>query len=369
MQLSRRELLLTSLATACHATCPQWDSDGAGIFEEALPFLDEPWRELGALVGVGLEGRLFTDLSGVGEGSTVIPNDQFYIRTAAPTVPETWSVIVGGLVEASVAIPVDTLIAQAEDQGEVLLECSGNNSTGSYGLMSAARWGGVPLSSVLASVKPLATAAMIKITGYDFTEDIGTSKAGCSWVFSPDDVAEAFLATEMNGAPLPLDHGGPIRLIIPNRYGCTLVKWVTAITYVGSDEVATPQMLEFATRTHQDKVPALARDYIPATIDPCAIPLRVERWTVDGETQYRIIGILWGGPAEVSQLSIAFNERGETPVQILPGSVHTWRIWTCCWQPHMHGPVEFSMRVLDEGVRTRRLDKGMYRRSVEIPKV
>ena len=63
--------------------------------------------------------------------------------------------------------------------------------------------------------------------------------------------------------PLTPDHGAPVRLVVPNWYGCACIKWVTHVEMVPDDEPATTQMREFAARTHQNGVPARARDYQP----------------------------------------------------------------------------------------------------------
>ncbi len=122
-----------------------------------------------------------------------------------------------------------------------------------------------------------------------------TSVPGASWVFSRDDLRQGLFATRMNGAPLAREHGSPIRLIVPGWYGCACIKWVNRIELVDDAAPATTQMMEFAQRTHQASRFERASDYLPATIDTAAVPIRVERWEVAGKTEYRIIGIIWGG--------------------------------------------------------------------------
>ena len=103
-----------------------------------------------------------------------------------------------------------------------------------------------------------------------------------------------FLATGMNRGPLPLDHGAPVRLVVPGWYGCSWIKWVDELRLATPDAAATTQMREFAGRTHQDGVPELARDYEAPAIDVAATPIRVERRRVNGVLAYRVVGIVWG---------------------------------------------------------------------------
>jgi hypothetical protein len=133
--------------------------------------------------------------------------------------------------------------------------------------------------------------------------------------------AGAFLATHMNGAPLPLDHGAPVRLFVPGWYGCACIKWVNEIRLVGENEPATSQMQEFAARIHQKGVPVLARDYRPATLDQSAMPLRIEKWRLvrDSGLIYRVVGISWGGDRASDRLTLRFNANEPlAPVKVCP---------------------------------------------------
>jgi DMSO/TMAO reductase YedYZ molybdopterin-dependent catalytic subunit len=195
---------------------------------------------------------------------------------------------------------------------------------------------------------------------------------GASWIFSRDDLARALLATHMNGAPLPRDHGAPVRLIVPGWYGCACIKWVNRIDLVADEEAATGQMKEFATRTHQNGTPSFAREYVPAIIDTAAMPVRVEKWNAGGRVTYRVIGILWGGSKPTNRLSIRFRSNLTwTRVEDcpLPRSTDAWSIWTHTWQPSDPGRYDIVLRVDDRSIRTRRLDVFFYARSVQIDEV
>ena len=173
----------------------------------------------------------------------------------------------------------------------------------------------------------------------------------------------------MNGAPLPLDHGAPVRLIVPGWYGCACIKWVDRIDLVDDAAPATSQMREFAARTHQSPGAALARDFSPASIDTAAMPIRVEKWVVNGRPEYRITGIVWGGSRPTNALSIRFRSGGAwTRVDScpLPESTLTWSLWTHTWRPTEPGRYQIVLRVDDPSIRTRRLDVFFYVREIQI---
>jgi DMSO/TMAO reductase YedYZ molybdopterin-dependent catalytic subunit len=179
----------------------------------------------------------------------------------------------------------------------------------------------------------------------------------------------AFLATKMNGAPLPKDHGCPVRLIVPGWYGCTCIKWVDEICFVDDAAEATSQMKEFATRTHQNGVPKLASEYKPATIDQAAMPIRVEQWNVDGTTKYNVVGVMWGGHKPTRDLQIRFlPDEAFVPVTTYhQASNATWTLWSQKWTPRSAGVYQIQLKIADATIPTRRLDEGYYVRAINIP--
>jgi len=353
----------------------------------------------GRLLGDGLDARLFTDLSQLinpqspqsarnqqsatgNQQSPIVSTDRFFVRTSAPSnLPpaDSWSIQVGGLVKSPLSLGVRDLEALAAPPARVLLECSGNADPLNYGLLSAADWEGAPIATILERVQPAGSSYRVLVSGVDdTTRQWRTSIAGASWVFSRDDLSRAILALRMNGAPLTRDHGAPARLIVPGWYGCTCIKWVDRIELVADDAAATSQMREFAARTHQpfdarEGEPSIgARDFIPATIDTAAMPVRVDKWIVGGRAEYHIAGIVWGGSKATNALSIRFRSGGPwTRVENcpLPPSTLTWSLWTHTWRPTEPGRYQIVLRVDDPSIRTRRLDVFFYVREVQIDDV
>ena len=337
-------------------------------------------RRLERLIGRGLSARLSTDLSKITEADAVA-TDRFFVRTAAPqklpdkVEPNAWTIDIGGLAESVPRVTAASLETLTRRSGRYLLECSGNSDPSSYGLLSTADWEGVPLLDLVDRVLPSSapSTSRILVSGLDDESDPGrTSTPGASWIFSRDELSRALLAVGMNGAPLPRDHGAPVRLIVPGWYGCSCIKWVNAIELVADAAAATSQMREFAGRTHQPAGAMLARDFIAATIDTAAMPVRVDKWMVDGRPEYRVTGIVWGGTTPTNALSIRFRSGGAwTRVEHcpLPDSTLTWSLWTHTWRPTEPGRYQIVLRVDDPKVRTRRLDVFFYVREVQIDEV
>jgi len=359
---------------------PPATANGGETLLGTLPFVDEGPFPLDKTVGAGLARRRALDLSTVSPETLPVPQDRFFIRTGCPDpLPSTasWKVRVRGLVEAPAVLEVDALRREADDRGAHVLECAGNSRAAHFGFMSVARWTGVPLERVLDRVRLLPRATRVLVSGFDqhSTLDPG-SVPGASWIFGLDQIrnSRAFLGTGMNGAPLGPDHGFPLRLVVPGWYGCTAIKWVDEIALVDDEAPATDQMREYAGRTHQDPAgpPRLARDFQPATIDPAAVPVRVEMHAADGgKIAYRIVGLAWGGHTPPRALVIRFHPDAPfAPVeQIGSGEAGGWTFWSHAFRPPGPGRYRIELAVRDPGVRTRRLDMGYYAREIEIARV
>jgi DMSO/TMAO reductase YedYZ molybdopterin-dependent catalytic subunit len=360
------------------ALSPAWQKDpfAGGKQLGTVDFVNEPPVPLEVLQGSELDGRLYTDLS-LFEGPEVTPAEKFYIRTrASELLPDSasWQVKLGGMVERPASLAIESLKKTAKPMGAHLMECAGNVRLARFGLLSVGTWAGVPISQILDRVKAKSSAARVLISGFDsYAHESRTSVPGASWVFSREQLekSEAFLATEMNGQPLARDHGAPVRLVVPGWYGCTCIKWVNEISFVGDNAEATSQMQEYAARTMQKGLPQLARDFQPAAIEQAAMPVRVEKWRVAGRVRYRVVGIAWGGMHPVKVLQIRFNpEEDYVPVDNFHQTRNDpWTLWTHNWSPKAPGTYAIRLSVRETTVQARRLDSGYYVRSAEITEV
>jgi DMSO/TMAO reductase YedYZ molybdopterin-dependent catalytic subunit len=387
-KVTRREMLKTSLAAGGATLLGFGDlrlpALGNGARGDAVPegrylglveYVGEGLIPMETPMGAGLDGRLYTDLSNVTPDHPVTPNEKFYLRTRASELLDDrkpWAIkVTGPLKRPPVEIGMPALRKMSRSAGSHLMECSGNVRFAHFGMLSVADWAGVGVSEILESAKIDKAASRVLISGFDrYPIPSSTSEPGASWIFTVDDLnsSKAFFATEMNGSSLTKDHGAPVRLVVPGWYGCTCIKWVNEVTLVGEDVAVTSQMQEFAARTMQQGMPELARDYRPAVIEQAAMPVRVEKWLVEGKITYRIHGIAWGGSRPVSGLEIRFNEAEDfIPVADFKQTTNDpWSFWTHPWTPKGPGIYSIQLRVKDNSVPARRLNAGYYVRSVEI---
>ena len=156
----------------------------------------------------------------------VTPNDDFYrIDTAlqVPVIdPADWSLKVTGMVEREVTITFDELLARPLVEHVTTLTCVSNYVGGD--LVGNASWLGFPIRDLLAEAKPTAGADMVLSRSHD-----GWT-AGTPLAVLTDPKRESMLAVGMNGEPLPVDHGFPVRMVVPGLYGyVSATKWVTEL--------------------------------------------------------------------------------------------------------------------------------------------
>ena len=147
--------------------------------------------------------------------------DFYLIHTAlvVPTIrPEEWSLRVHGLVDRELRLSYDDLVGRRRTESWITLNCVSNTVGGD--LIGNAWWSGVRLADLLAEAGPAADADAVLQT----SDDGWTCATPLSAL---TDGRNAMLAIAMNGRPLPIEHGFPVRSIVPGLYGyVSATKWV-----------------------------------------------------------------------------------------------------------------------------------------------
>jgi sulfite oxidase len=187
-----------------------------------------------------------TSRAALAEGP-VTATDAFYVRghAAIPEIePEGWRLRVEGLVERELDLSLVTLReAFAEREVTATLQCAGNRRAGLIairdlpgeepwgpGATGTATWTGVALSEVLALARPRREATDVGFEGADFCAEATPAEPfGGSIPFDKACRPEVMLAWAMNGKPLPVIHGAPLRVIVPGYIGARSVKWLKRI--------------------------------------------------------------------------------------------------------------------------------------------
>ncbi|WCD92312.1 molybdopterin-dependent oxidoreductase [Microbacterium sp. nov. GSS16] len=188
------------------------------------------------------------------------PNSDFYrVDTAltVPTVdPATWRLVIDGMVDKRVELTFDQLVEVGLDEYAITLTCVSNVVGGE--LVGNAMWLGVPIRDVLQLAGPHTDADMVlsrSVDGYTASTPLSALT---------DEGLDAIFAVGMNGEPLPLEHGFPVRMVVPGLYGyVSATKWVTELkvtTFEKDEAYWTPRgysaeaPIKFSSRIDTPKI-------------------------------------------------------------------------------------------------------------------
>ena len=186
--------------------------------------------------GKSVWGHVSGALGGAEALVPLVPTKGWRIYTVASTMPTfdpaSWNLAVGGLVEQPVSFGYEQLkglprTAQVSD-----FHCVTGWS------VSHVHWAGVRLSDLLARVGPLPEAHGVQFVSAErpYVDSLTLKQAR---------LHDVLLAYEMDGRPLPREHGAPLRLVIPEMYGYKNVKWVSEINLVPKAEQGYWELLGY----------------------------------------------------------------------------------------------------------------------------
>jgi DMSO/TMAO reductase YedYZ molybdopterin-dependent catalytic subunit len=269
------------------------------------------------------------ELSVPGLGPFFTPNPRFYRVDTALLVPsvmaEDWRLRVHGMVERELSLDLSHLLARPLIERDVTLTCVSNPVGGRYA--GNARWIGAPLRPLLeeAGVHPRADQIVTR-SADGFT--IGTPTAVAM------DGRDAMLAVGMNGEPLPLAHGFPVRMLVPGLYGyVSATKWLTDIELT-TFEAFDPYWIR---RGWAERGPIKTMSRIDTPTSFFEVP--------SGEVP--VAGVAWAQHVGVDRVEVRADE-GEWHEADLAAEdgIDTWRQWVYRW-PATSGEHRLQVRATD----------------------
>jgi len=266
---------------------------------------------------------------------------------------------VGGAVARPLVLSLAELRATAWHETVVTLECAGNGRTHMRplpggepwmdGAVGTARWGGVPLRHVLERAMLSSSAVEILAVGADHGMPHGDG-APRDIPFArslPLDKAldeDTLLALEMNGAPLPLHHGAPLRLIVPRWFGVASVKWLERIDAITEPFDGWFQEARYVYSYTDDQPTQPVRELrCKSMIVSPSDGAQVARGRVE------IRGWAWSGSAELAsvEVSVDASDRWQLATLDPPLSPNAWRGFRCTWDAQPRGRHTLRARATD----------------------
>src|SRR3954470_14060661 len=178
---------------------------------------------------------------------------------------DTWRLTVDGAVGRPLTLGLAELRAMAPRTVRVTMECAGNgrarlnprpvSQPWLVEAVGTAAWTGTPLATLLQEAGLREGALEVLFTGLDRGVEGGIAQAyERSLTIEEAIEAGALLAWGIGDAPLPPQHGFPLRLVVPGWYGMTNVKWLSRITVIDARFDGYQQARGYRMRTHEDEV-------------------------------------------------------------------------------------------------------------------
>lgn len=275
--------------------------------------------------------------------------------------PEQWSLVVTGRVRRELELSLGDLRSRPVATLPVTMECAGNGRAwmsprpiSQPWLLEAvgtAEWTGTPLGPILEEAGLEEDVIEVVFTGADRGVDEGVEQ-----VFErslPLDEArrpEVLLAYEINGQPLPPQHGAPLRLIVPGWYGMTQVKWLGRIAAVAEPFRGYQNATRYRLRQEADEPgEPLTRMAPRALMVPPGVPEFLTRSRVVPLGACRLVGRAWSGRAPIVKVEVS-ADGGTTWAEAAvgdPPAATAWHSWTYEWRPRQPGSYVLCCRATD----------------------
>jgi sulfane dehydrogenase subunit SoxC len=280
----------------------------------------------------------------------------------------TWRLALGGLVKRQLKLSLDEVKARPRRTLTVTLECAGNgrallaprplSQPWLREAVGTAEWTGTPLAPLLeeAGVSPEATEVVF--TGRDRGIQGEVEHAyERSLPLEEATRDEVLLAYEINGQPLPPQHGFPLRVVVPGWYGMTHVKWLDAITVADQQFGGWQQAVAYHLRESEDEQGTPVTRILPRSLlVPPGIPDFLTRTRFLELGPCTLAGRAWSGwgPIERVEVSADGGETWEDADLEEPLSDFAWHGWTYSWNAEP-GEHELCSRATDVTGRTQPL--------------
>jgi DMSO/TMAO reductase YedYZ molybdopterin-dependent catalytic subunit len=266
--------------------------------------------------------------------SFVTPNKDFYLIDTTLVVPqlssEDWKLRIHGRVGKELTITYQELLKRPMIERYVTLACVSNEVGG--GLIGNAKWQGVRVADLLDEARPNAGADQVVSRSIDgFTA--GTPTAVLR------DGRDAMLAIAMNGEPLPIQHGFPVRMVVPGLYGyVSATKWLVELELTSFADFDA----YWAKRGWSAQGPIKTESRIDTP----------RNGSNPRAGQIMIAGVAWAQHRGISKVEVQVDDGAWQEATLLPvPSIDTWRQWTLKWAA-ARGKHRLTVRATDNGGQT-----------------
>jgi DMSO/TMAO reductase YedYZ molybdopterin-dependent catalytic subunit len=292
-----------------------------------------------------------------------------------PYVPDDteWQLTIGGLVRRPLQLDLAALREFPQVTTRVTLECAGNgralltprpvSQPWLVEAVGTAEWTGVPLRLLLAEAGLAPGAVDVVFTGADHGVERGVEQdyqRSLTVEAATGSEPEVLVAHAMNGAPLPPQHGRPLRLVVPGWYGMAQVKWLREVTVIDTTFTGFQQAVAYRLRQRPEEPGEPVTRIAPrALLVPPGFPDFMSRTRVVRPGPVALEGRAWSGWAPVTRAEVSTDGGHSWHEAVLePDGGHrwAWRRWHFTWAA-TPGEHVLSTRATDAEGHTQPLDQ------------
>ncbi len=349
---SRRTVLKSGVALggfAATAGMPFWSKLALAQGEELVPFTDVPEGFMAPPVVPG--GIHFQDTRNI--DSFYTPNDDFYIvqhYNQPDLSADDYRLRITGMVDSPMELGLADIMARPKVELDAGFECGGNRAGIYHGLIGNARWGGISLSDLLTDAGLQGGGIEIVFygadTGMETIREMEVEQAfGRSLHFTDAMSPEVMLAYEMNGEPLPLYHGAPLRLIVPGWYGVSNVKWLDHIHVQDRRYMGRFMARDYVTLARRD-VGGVER-WEERSVTRIRLKSSIIRVTRD-EGGHTIMGFVLNDGTPLRSIEVMIDDGAWQEAEVDPeSSQYSWKLFRLRWNDASPGEHTIVSRVTD----------------------
>lgn len=258
--------------------------------------------------------------------------------------PTTWRLSVSGRVGTPLTLDLAALRSLPSVTIPVTLECAGNGRARLLPrpvsqpwldeAVGTAEWTGVPLTTVLGEAGVADDAVDVVFTGQDHGTERGVEQ-DYQRSLPVSQLADVLLAYEMNGAPLPPQHGAPVRVIVPGWYGMAHVKWLRDIEVVATPFTGYQNAIAYRDKqSAEDEGTPITRIRPRALMIPPGFPDFMTRRRYVDAGAVTLTGRAWSGRAPLTEVELSTDDgKTWTTADLGPSAGrYAWHPWTATWQ-------------------------------------
>ncbi|MCA4134414.1 sulfite oxidase [Arthrobacter sp. M4] len=257
--------------------------------------------------------------------------------------PTAWRLRIGGLVDHPHEFTLAELQHRERRTLPVTMECAGNGRSRmdprpisqpwDQGAVGTAEWTGTPLAPILREVGLAPEAVELVFTGADRGLQGGSEHAYARSLTIADAMSDDVLfAYEINGQPLPPQHGHPLRLLVPGWYGMTSVKWLQSIEAIDHTFDGYQQAVAYHFVQEPSEQGEPVKHIRPrALMVPPGIPDFMTRDRVLDAGPVLLQGRAWAGKNAISRVEVCVDGKW-ADAHLDPEAGHfAWRGWSFTW--------------------------------------